>query len=195
MKNKILSFGFFLIMSTLTLAASAQSAHKWLKKKEWAGGLQLVPHRSVNVKEFAREYKLNKLYWDEAFAFMKKNDLVTLSRGKYPIDGDNVYATITEDPSKDFEKTNWESHKKYVDLQYIIIGEEIIGLYPVSKATVTKEYDEKKDLANYAADGKLLHSVPGTFFLFFPTDAHRPNITPGGNKLVKKLVIKIKYAE
>lgn len=195
MKNKILSFGFFLIISTLTLSVSAQSAHKWLKKKEWAGGLQLVPHRSVNVKEFARQYKLNKFYWDEAFAFMKKNDLLTLPKGKYPIDGDNVYATITEDPSKDFEKTNWESHRKYIDLQYIISGEEVMGISPVSKATVTKEYDEKKDLANYSAEGKLQHSVPGTFFLFFPTDAHRPNITPGGNKVVKKLVIKIKNTE
>lgn len=129
------------------------------KKKEWAGGLPLVPYRSVNVKEFARQYKLNKLYWDKAFAFIKKNDLVTLPKGKYPIDGDYVYATITEDPSKDFEKTIWESHRKYIDLQYIITGEEIIGIYPVAKATVTKEYDEKKDLANYAAEGKLAHSV------------------------------------
>ncbi len=195
MKSILLSFAFFLIISALTPTVGAQSANTWLKKKEWAGGLQLVPNRFVNVKEFARQYKLHKLYWDEAFAFMKKNDLVTLPKGKYPIDGDNVFATITEDPSKDFEKTNWESHRKYIDLQYIIAGEEIIGIYPVSKAIVTKEYDEKKDLANYAVEGKLAHSVPGTFFLFFPTDAHRPNITPGGNKLVKKLVIKIKNAE
>ena len=196
MKNILLSLAFFLIIiSALTLTAGAQSAHRWLKKKEWAGGLQLVPHRSVNVKEFARQYKLNKPYWDEAFAFMKKNDLVALPKGKYPIDGDNVYATITEDPSKDFVKTNWESHRKYIDLQYIIAGEEIIGIYPVAKATVIKEYDENKDVANYVAEGKLVHSVPGTFFLFFPTDAHRPNITPGGNKIVKKLVIKIKNAE
>jgi beta-galactosidase beta subunit len=30
--------------------------------------------------------------------------------------------------------------------------------------------------------------------VFFPTEAHRPNITPGGNKVVKKTVIKIKAA-
>jgi biofilm protein TabA len=115
------------------------------------------------------------------------------AKGKYPIDSLNVYATITDDPSKDFEKTNWESHRKYIDLQYIITGEEIIGISPVSQSTVTKEYDEKKDVANYSTGGKMEQSVPGTFFLFFPTDAHRPNITPGGNKPVKKLVIKIRY--
>jgi biofilm protein TabA len=68
-------------------------------------------------------------------------------------------------------------------------------VYPAAKATVTKAYDEKKDVANYSAEGSLHPSVPGTFFLFFPSDAHRPNITPGGNKPVKKLVIKIKYTE
>ncbi|MBV9987464.1 MAG: YhcH/YjgK/YiaL family protein [Chitinophagaceae bacterium] len=178
-----------------SLVVNAQDAERWVAKKDWAGGLALMPHSSTNLKEFQRQYKLNKAYWDAAFAFMRNNDLVNMPKGKYPIDSNNVYATITEDPSKDFEKTNWESHRKYIDLQYIITGDEIIGVSPVAQSTVTKEYDEKKDVANYSAEGKMEHSVPGTFFLFFPSDAHRPNITPGGNKPVKKLVIKIRYAE
>jgi YhcH/YjgK/YiaL family protein len=144
------------------------------------------------VVEFARQYHLNKEYWDKAFAFLKNQDLNKIAKGKYPIDGENVFASVTEDPSKDFDKTNWESHKKYIDLQYVINGQELIGVYPVSKSTVTKEYDDKKDAANYKADGKTYPATPGTFFLFFPGDAHRPNITPGGNKVVKKIVIKIK---
>lgn len=176
-------------------AINAQRPAKWVKKKEWSGGLALMPHASTNFKEFLRQYRKNKTYWDEAFAFMKNHDLEHLAKGKYPIDSTHVFATITEDPSKDFEKTNWESHRKYVDLQYVIRGEEIIGLNPVAGSVVTKEYDEKKDVANYAATGTMQHSVPGTFFLFFPSDAHRPNITPGGNATVKKLVIKIEYAD
>lgn len=183
------------ILASFFTQLVAQDAKKWVMKKEWAGGLELVPHSSVNAAEFARQYKLNKPYWDAAFRFMKEHNLDTLQKGKYPIDGENVFASVTEDPSKDLDKTNWESHRKYIDLQYVVSGQEIIGLYPVAKATVTKPYDEKKDVANYTADGVLQLSVPGTFFLFFPSDAHRPNITPGGNKLVKKLVIKIKNAE
>jgi len=118
-----------------------------------------------------------------------------IAKGKYPIDGDNVFATVTEDPSKDFEKTSWESHRKYIDLQYIITGDEKMGVWPVRKAIVIKEYDEKKDVANYSAEGKFYVGTPGTFFIFFPTDAHRPNITPGGNKSVKKIVIKVRVAE
>jgi biofilm protein TabA len=173
---------------------SKHKAKKWFKKKEWLGGLQLTPHSSVDVQQFAKQYHLNKIYWDKAFAYMKNNDLNSIAVGKYPIDGDNVFASVTEDATKDFDKTNWESHKKYIDIQYVILGEEKIGVYPVAKATVTKEYDEKKDAANYTAEGEIYNATPGTFFIFFPSDAHRPNITPGGNKKDKKIVIKVRYA-
>jgi len=76
----------------------------------------------------------------------------------------------------------------------VIEGEEKIGVASVLNATVTREYDEKRDAANYSIDGKLYSATPGTFFIFLPSDAHRPNITPGGNKVVKKIVIKVKYA-
>lgn len=186
-----------LIVSVLLMAASltAQDAGSWVKKREWAKGLKLVPHPATNTEIFRQQYQRNQAGWDAAFAFIRSNDLLALPKGKYPIDSNNVYASITEDPSKDLDKTNWESHRRYIDLQYIISGEEIIGVSPVSTATVTKPYDEKKDLANYTAEGRMEKSVPGTFFLFFPDDAHRPNITPGGNRLVKKLVIKIRFVD
>lgn len=170
------------------------SAQNWMNEREWASGLTLVAHPSVNAIEFASQYHLNKAYWDSAFRFLKEHDLRNIAIGKYPIDGENVFATVTENPSKDYDNTTWESHRKYIDLQYIINGEEIIGVTPVSYSKLTKEYDENKDVANYDTGGMLLPSKPGAFFLFFPSDAHRPNITPGGNKLVKKIVIKIRYA-
>jgi YhcH/YjgK/YiaL family protein len=205
MKKGIAFTALLILFSALSGSVSAQNmatkamtkkeAKKWFKKQEWLGGLQLKPHKSIDAEAFAKQYRLNKKYWDETFAFMKNNDLQKMTKGKYPIDGDHVFATITEDPTKDFNKTNWESHRNYIDLQYIIEGEEKIGVSPVAKATVTKPYNEKHDAANYTADGKIYSAVPGTFFLFFPSDAHRPSITPGGNKVVKKLVIKIEVAK
>lgn len=203
MKKVIIISALLLVCSSMVINVFAQStksdtswskqkANDWFRKKEWLGGLQLKPHESTDVQEFARQYHRNQAYWDKAFAFLKDHDLNKIEKGKYPIDGDNVFASVTTDSSKNFDKTNWESHRKYIDLQYVIDGEEMIGVYPVSKATVTKEYDEKRDAANYSADGKLYSAKPGTFFIFFPSDAHRPNITPGGNKVVKKIVIKVR---
>jgi YhcH/YjgK/YiaL family protein len=186
-------------MSLAVTAAIAQSkpagpGHRWKKwynSKQWLQGLDLVPHATINKKEFARQYKLNQAYWEKAFLFIKDHDVKSMATGKYPIDGTNVFATITEDPSRDFEKTQWESHRKYIDLQYVVAGEEKMGKCNIETLSVTKPYDENKDVANYSGDGSIYTVPAGSFMIFFPGEAHRPNITPGGNKPVRKLVIKI----
>jgi|GEM_PF-39676 len=193
----------FLIFLSLTVAAMGQqtkswtkkSAAKWMKSNDWKNGLTLEVHPSVNEVAFAEQYHKNKAEWDKAFAFMRDQDLSALKPDKYVIDGDQVYAMITEAPSKTFEQSAWESHRKYIDIQYVIRGEEKIGVVPLAKATVSKPYDEAKDFANYTAEGEYYIAKPGTFFLFFPGDVHRPNIKVDGYDVVKKLVIKVRVAE
>jgi YhcH/YjgK/YiaL family protein len=185
---------FFLIVQIHAQTLSKRQVKKWFAKKEWLAGAKLSPHETIDKQEFARQYQLNKAYWDKAFGFLRDHNLDSLPKGKYTIDGDNVTASVSIDASKDFEKTNWESHRKFIDIQCIISGEEKMGVCPVAETTVTKEYDEKKDVANYSAAGKFYIAGRGEFFIFFPADAHRPNITPGGNKVVKKIVIKVRVA-
>ncbi|MBA2562313.1 MAG: YhcH/YjgK/YiaL family protein [Chitinophagaceae bacterium] len=101
---------------------------------------------------------------------------------------------VTQNPTKNYDSTEWESHKKYIDLQYVISGEEKIAVHPITKLKITKPYDASKDIVNYSGEGNIYTNVPETFFLFFPSDGHRPNITTGGNKADKKIIIKIRYA-
>jgi biofilm protein TabA len=192
----LVAFSFvFVNAQSADTTITKSKANKWFRKKEWLNGAPLNPHKSINKEEFARQYRINKVYWDKAFAFLKEQNLQTIAKGKYPIDGDNVFASVTEDPSKDFDKTNWESHRKYIDVQCVLVGEERMGKWPVAEVTsTTRPYDEAKDVANYTAPGKFYNIPGGTFIIFFPGEAHRPNITPGGNKVVKKLVIKVRAA-
>ncbi len=183
------------VLAQDTTAWTEKSAAKWLHSKEWKNGLKPEVHPSVNKIVFAEQYHKNKAVWDKAFTFLRDSNLLTLKPGKYVIDGDNAYATITEALSKTFEQSAWESHRKYIDLQYVIKGNEKIGVAPITTATVTKPYDETKDAANYNAEGQFYIATPGTFFLFFPGDAHRPNIKVDGYDIVKKLVIKIRVVE
>jgi len=180
-------------MSTNTLNKTAAS--KWFAKKEWKNGLLLNPHLTVNKLTFADQYHKNQSIWDKAFAFLRDNNLETIEPGKYEIDGDNVYGIITEAPSKTPENAKWEAHLRYIDIQYVIKGEEKIGVTPFSNATVSKPYDDVNDYALYDAKGKLYTAKPGTFFLFFPDDVHRPNILIKGFEVVKKVVIKVKMAD
>jgi biofilm protein TabA len=172
-------------------ASATSNIDKWFKQKEYLNGLKAQPHESVDKVEFARQYNANKDLWDAAFAYLKNTNLQTLPVGKYTIVPDKVTVSVTEDSTKSFEKTNWESHRKMVDIQYIVRGEEKMGVAPVSTAKVIRPYDEKRDAANYEVEGKYYVSTPDKFFIFFPTDAHRPNITTGGNKPDKKIVIKV----
>ena len=174
---------------------SGKKAKKWFKKKEWLNDLSAKPHSSIDKEQFAKQYHLNQSAWDKAFAYLKSTDLTTLSNGRHVIDGTNVYAIVTEAPTKDYDKTAYESHQKYIDLQYVITGEEKMAKAPLASVVVNKPYDEKADIAFYTGEGKTYTVPAGTFMLFFPTDAHRPNITPGGNKVVKKIVIKINVAK
>ena len=172
---------------------TAASAKKWAQGREWANGSDIKLSPSVNYVEFAEQYHINKTGWDKAFAFLTNAKLDTLKPGKYLIDGDNVYAMVTDGPTKDLDKSTWESHKNYIDLHYVISGAEKIGVAAVAAATVTAPYDAAKDIANYTAEGKFYEAIPGEFFLFFPSDAHRPGIKTGNTNRDKKLVIKIKY--
>lgn len=170
---------------------SNHTAKKWFKKKDWLNGLSITPHSSIDQVQFAKQYHLNQVAWDKAFAYLKNTDLKALSNGRHAIDGTNVYAIVTEAPTKDYDKTAFESHRKYIDLQYVITGEENMAKAPLTSVTINKPYDEAADIAYYTGEGKVYKVRAGMFMLFFPTEAHRPNITPGGNKVVKKIVIKV----
>ena len=198
----IFSTLFAIVTVTAVLAAQSSSDQPWTKEKakvwfegkEWLNGLKLSPHETVNQMEFAEQYHLQKTFWDSAFAFLKSRNLETLPKGKYPIVDDDVFASVTEDSTKDFQTTRWEAHQRYADIQYVIRGQELIGVSPLSRVTVTQPYDEKSDVAHYSGTGSLFPADPETFFIFFPSDAHRPNITTGGNRVDKKLVIKVRVA-
>ena len=193
---------FFVSLIAVNFSAHSQNtewaekkAKKWFKKKEYLNGLKATPHEAINKQEFAKQYHINKAYWDKAFAFLRDSDLLALKTGRLNIDGDNVYAIVSEAPLKDYDKTAFESHKNYIDLQYVITGEENMGRTPVETVKVDKAYNDRADIAYYTGDGKIYTVPQNSFLLFFPGEAHRPNITPGGNKIVKKVVVKIRAAK
>ncbi len=173
---------------------SLNNAEEWFQSAAWKNGLELNADATTNISECHKQDHANKSVWDQAFAFLKDQDFESLQAGKYAIDGDNVYATVAEAPNMDFDKTAWESHRRYNDIQYVIKGKERIGITTPASATVTREYDETQDISFYTAEGRLHFFQPDTFFIFFPEDLHRPGIRVDSYEPVKKVVIKIRNA-
>jgi len=182
------------LMGPVTITALTQDRNVGLAPEEWQNGLTLQPHGSINQQELDRQYKAHKDQWDKAFNFLKQPHLDILKPGRYQLDGDKVFATVSEDPSKYFEKSEWESHRQYSDIQYVIRGKELIGVAPFAALTVREPYNVKRDVIfwNDLGEGYYYEANPQTFFVFFPEDAHRPNILADGYNVVKKIVVKIK---
>jgi biofilm protein TabA len=204
---KRITSGFLLIALSFFLSASVsaqkagdtwtkKTATQWFNKGAWAGEMTLKADKSVNVVDFARQYHRNKTAWDLVFNWLAKNDPTTFPVGKYVLDSKNVTLTITDAPSvRPFEQTKWEAHCQKVDLQYIARGAEKMGITPVNGAKVVMQYDLKKDVGFYQPNekkAKYIVAKPGTFLLFFPSDAHRPNIQVEGCDTVRKIVFKIR---
>lgn len=194
----MMSLLVIIVTNTTSLAqegdAASKKTNEWYNSRVWLNGLKLTPHKSVNKEEFSKQYHLRKAWWDKAFAYLKETDLASLKPGKYPIDGDNVFATVTEGPTKEMDQTKWEAHKNYQDIHYVIKGKEKMGIAPISSATVIQEYDAAKDIGFYNAKGEFYESSPGSFFIAFPSDAHRPGIKTDSSGEIKKIVIKIRKA-
>lgn len=83
-----------------------------------------------------------------------------------------------------------EAHRRYIDIHVPLKGDETMGWAPVDSLQYPRTpYDEEKDCATFGdAAHSLLHVRVGEAAIFFPEDAHAPNIGIGNHC---KLCIKI----
>ncbi|HSL85327.1 MAG TPA: YhcH/YjgK/YiaL family protein, partial [Bacteroidales bacterium] len=160
---------------------------------EWLNGWNVTPDASVNRKALALSWNNNPERWNAAFRFLKENDLAELAPGRYDIDGDNLYVSVSEYLTKNEEDALYEAHRKYIDIQYVVNGVELIGIAPIStKQEVTEVYDPERDIEFFGVSRIQNHEAsPGSFFIFFPEDAHRPGLKKGENSMVRKIVVKL----
>ena len=175
-----------------------EEARQWVAAREWANGWNVNVDDTVDAVEFATQYHRNKELWDKLFAFLAENDPMTLAPGKIEIVKDRVWINVPEEYTpKSAEETRTENHRKFIDLQYTFVGDELYGLADPDKVTPTMEYDPVKDRTFYTLDAPASYvpAGPDRFFLYFPADLHQPSVRASENPSpCRKLVGKIEYA-
>ena len=109
--------------------------------------------------------------------------------GKYNITKD-IYAVVANSEPKPKEEQLLEAHKKYIDLQYILVNTDNIGWKFLDKSfKISKRYNKKNDISFYKNKPDIFFKLKkGDFVIFFPEDAHAPICNL---KKVKKCIIKI----
>jgi YhcH/YjgK/YiaL family protein len=128
----------------------------------------------------------------KGFEFLQSEDLKSIPPGRYDIDGNVVFALVSEYDSKNPEDCRLEAHRIYTDIQYLVSGKEMIGHELLFNQTITSEYNIEKDISFFEGQGTPLLIESGMFAVFFPQDVHRPCIKVDQSVAVKKVVIKLK---
>ncbi len=127
--------------------------------------------------------------------FLAENDCRALAPGRHAIEGDNVYALVQEYRTKPRAAGIWEAHRRYVDIQYVAGGAEIMGYAPVSNLTVQQPYNIEKDCELFggpaSGSGEFFRVPTGVFAIFAPPDAHMPGLADGAPAAVRKVVVKV----
>ena len=87
----------------------------------------------------------------------------------------------------------FESHRKYIDVQVIVAGEELMEVQDISRLVVSEPYLAERDLIKYAdsADTAVLKMRAGDVAIFFPEDGHMPSLRWRTADLVRKTVVKV----
>jgi len=130
----------------------------------------------------------------KAFEVLTDASLAQRKDGRYPLDGENIYYTIQKYTTKSITEGNLEAHRKYIDIQILLIGVELLGYAPLNGLSIVEEYNPEKDIAFYKTPDEITKVIlePGLFSILFPNDAHLPCRQVEKPAQVRKVVIKVR---
>lgn len=112
--------------------------------------------------------------------------------GKHEIDGDRIFAFVSEYETKTREQAVLEAHNKYLDLHFLVYGEEKQEFYYRPQMAESVPYDSECEAALYVFPERKNELIlrPGFFTLYFTDDAHAPQLAVSAPEKVKKIVVK-----
>ncbi len=99
---------------------------------------------------------------------------------------------VQEGVTKSAEGKLCEAHRNYLDIQYIVEGEETVGWAPLETLTLDGEFNTAKDKGMYAGPVDYMRIAAGYCYVVYPEDAHMPGVHLDEPHSLKKLVLKLK---
>ena len=130
---------------------------------------------------------------DFAIHYIKNLDKSNLEVGIYSVN-DFLYLSVQEYDTKDEKDCVTESHRKYVDVQWVVKGEEAICVSDISRLQLEKGYCDDIDVAIWEPSPDMMRMVltAGGYAVFYPEHAHRGCIAVNNTARVKKIVGKVR---
>ena len=129
----------------------------------------------------------------KAFEYLRTQDLRKLSDGKHEIDGDRVFVLMQSYTTKPEIEARLEAHRKYLDIQVVLEGREVMYWAPIEGLDADGAYSDERDVIFYkgSVPGALALTA-GCFAVFYPQDGHKPCCHWGAPAAVRKAVFKVR---
>lgn len=143
-----------------------------------------------NFFRYAKKSENSLMAYDFIVNYLHK----PLPCGKYEIVGDEVFAIVSEFDTVPAESKDFEMHKKYIDLQFLVSGREALYLERPEALEESVPYSEKEDITflKGSVGNCSLIMQPNQFVVFYPHEAHKAGCSINGEtQHVKKIVIKV----
>lgn len=127
----------------------------------------------------------------KAFDFIKSQNLQSIEVGKYPIDGPELHASVSNKDGIGNEEAKREAHNHFIDIQVCATSGERFAWKDRSGCTQPKgDYNPEKDVIFYGDNPDTYFTLQaGQFAIFYPEDMHAAGMGQGA---IKKLVVKVK---
>lgn len=129
-----------------------------------------------------------------ALQHLRDTDYNNIAPGKYPIDGERMFAIVQDPITQSWDSDLPEFHARHIDVQYLLSGEEALGFLPGNPSLVPcDDFLKERDIAFVPAQLNETRIVltPGMYAVFFPGELHRPCRAVNQSMPIKKVVIKI----
>ena len=124
--------------------------------------------------------------------FIKEHDMEQLQRGRHEIDNENVYLNVLHYQSAEPESRMWEGHRDYLDIHYMISGEEIIQVSN-KESMYVGDYADEDDFYPAQGEPQILYMLKkDDICLCVPNEIHKTGVALGESQEIIKAVFKIK---
>lgn len=118
-------------------------------------------------------------------------NLKSFEPATYPLsDGNRIM--IQQGVTKPVETALAEAHRKYLDVQYVVEGSEVVGWAPLEEMTPAGEFNDEKDVGKYTGTFQFVNIPAGTCYVVYPEDGHMPCVHLENPTNYTKIVVKLK---
>lgn len=117
----------------------------------------------------------------------------TLTPGRHALT-ENDFVNVTDYETLRVNPVGYEAHKRYIDIQYCLTGEELVAVRRLETLRVTTPYNEERDVMLCEDDGQWRTEVKignGYFLILNSNDAHMPQLCIGEPVALRKVIVKI----